>query len=68
VPSYDYRCKKCGHQFEKFQSISAEPKSSCPVCGLIAERMTAAGNGLIFKGSGFYITDYKKETKNSDKK
>ena len=68
MPTYDYKCTFCGHQFEVFQSISAEPLSECPVCGGKVERLIGGGNGLIFKGSGFYITDYKKEKKESTKK
>jgi putative FmdB family regulatory protein len=62
VPSYDYRCKECGYAFEEFQSISAEPLVSCPSCGKPAlKRLFAGGGGMIFKGSGFYHTDYKKK-------
>jgi putative FmdB family regulatory protein len=60
MPTYDYKCRDCGHQFEEFQSITAEPLSDCPECGGHVHRLIGAGNGLIFKGSGFYITDYKK--------
>ena len=60
MPTYDYVCKKCHHQFEKFQSITAEPVKVCPVCGEEAViRKITGGAGLSFKGSGFYITDYK---------
>ncbi len=68
MPTYDYRCKKCNHQFEAFQSISAEPLSECPLCGGAVERLIGRGAGLVFKGSGFYITDYKKSTKKDDSK
>jgi len=57
MPTYDYRCEN-GHRFEEFQSILAEPIRLCPVCGAKAERLISGGTGLIFKGSGFYITDY----------
>jgi putative FmdB family regulatory protein len=69
MPTYEYVCEKCGHQFEKFQSISADPLTVCPeeVCtqkrwgkGRI-RRAISGGAGLIFKGSGFYITDYRSE-------
>ncbi len=63
MPTYDYRCKSCGHQFEAFQSITAEPLTACPICNGHVSRLIGAGNGLIFKGSGFYITDYKKSQK-----
>ena len=59
MPTYEYRCPK-GHEFEAFQRITSEPVAECPVCGEKAERLLSAGTGLIFKGSGFYITDYKK--------
>ena len=61
MPTYDYTCKKCHHQFERFQSITSDPIKECPVCGEeSAIRKITGGAGLNFKGSGFYITDYKK--------
>lgn len=65
MPTYEYKCKECGHVFEKFHSINAEPVKECPVCNGNVERMIGTGIGLIFKGSGFYITDYKNK-KNKD--
>jgi len=64
MPTYEFRCPD-GHDFEKFyRSISAAPRElSCPVCGKMAERQLSAGAGLVFKGSGFYITDYGKDGK-----
>jgi putative FmdB family regulatory protein len=64
MPTYEFRCPE-GHEFEKFyRSISAAPRETlCPVCGKIAERLLSAGGGLVFKGSGFYITDYGKDGK-----
>ena len=64
MPTYEFRCPK-GHDFEKFyRSMSAAPlEAPCPVCGKIAERQMSAGAGLVFKGSGFYITDYGKDGK-----
>jgi putative FmdB family regulatory protein len=64
MPTYEFRCPK-GHEFEKFyRSMSAAPlEAPCPVCGKIAERQMSAGAGLVFKGSGFYITDYGKDGK-----
>jgi putative FmdB family regulatory protein len=60
MPTYDYECSSCGHKFELFQSMSAKPQKSCPNCGKrTAQRLIGAGGGLIFKGSGFYITDYR---------
>lgn len=58
MPTYEYRCE-AGHEFEKFQKMSDTPASTCPTCGGAAERKISAGAGLVFKGSGFYITDYK---------
>ncbi|MBU0509872.1 zinc ribbon domain-containing protein [bacterium] len=60
MPTYEYRCHS-GHRFEEFQSMLAEPIQVCPVCGDRAERLISGGTGLIFKGSGFYITDYVKK-------
>jgi len=66
MPTYEFRCPK-GHEFEKFyRSMSAAPlEAPCPTCGKIAERQMSAGAGLVFKGSGFYITDYGKDGKKS---
>lgn len=60
MPTYGYRCPSCGHEFEKFEKITAKPKSKCPQCGKRAGRVISGGVGLVFKGSGFYITDYKR--------
>ena len=61
MPTYEYLCKNCGYRFEKFQSINDEPIRECPECKKEnVERLLNGGSGLIFKGSGFYITDYKK--------
>ena len=60
MPTYEYKCRKCQHEFEEFQSISAEPVKICPECKGQVERIISGGVGLIFKGSGFYITDYKR--------
>jgi putative FmdB family regulatory protein len=63
MPTYDYRCTACDHQFEEFQSMSAKPLRRCPSCKADAlERLIGAGAGLIFKGSGFYETDYRSES------
>lgn len=61
MPTYEYECTKCGHTFEKFHSISAEPPKRCPKCRCKVRRKVGTGGGLIFKGSGFYITDYRSE-------
>lgn len=62
MPTYEYQCAK-GHAFEAFQRISERPKSRCPQCGARAKRIISGGAGLIFKGAGFYITDYGKDGK-----
>lgn len=65
MPMYDYRCKSCGHQFEVFQRMTDEPLKTCPECEGEISRLITGGTGLIFKGSGFYITDYKNESNGS---
>ena len=60
MPTYEYKCDACGHAFEKFQSMSSAPIKKCPKCGKTkVRRLIGTGAGLIFKGSGFYITDYR---------
>jgi putative FmdB family regulatory protein len=60
MPTYEYACPKCGHAFEQFQSIKDAPLTKCPKCKKTGvKRLIGGGAGLIFKGSGFYITDYK---------
>jgi len=60
MPTYDYRCAK-GHRFELFHGIKDETPKSCPRCGSPARRVPGGGAGLLFKGSGFYITDYRSQ-------
>jgi len=62
MPTYEYRCPE-GHEFEVMQKMSDRPRAKCPVCGRPAVRQISGGAGLIFKGSGFYITDYGKDGK-----
>jgi putative FmdB family regulatory protein len=62
MPTYEYRCAACGQEFEKFQRMSDEPVAECPSCGKQAERRLSGGAGFLFKGSGFYITDYRSES------
>src|SRR5262245_29713976 len=63
MPTYEYKCDACGAAFEKFQSIKAAPIKKCPSCGKNrVRRLIGTGAGLIFKGSGFYITDYRSES------
>lgn len=69
MPTYEYVCTKCGHEMEAFQSMKDAPLKQCPACkkaGL--KRKVGGGAGLIFKGSGFYITDYKKKSGTPDAK
>lgn len=61
MPTYEYECTSCGHRFEKFQSITAPPLKHCPNCGKRIKRLLGGGGGVIFKGSGFYTTDYRSE-------
>lgn len=74
MPTYDYECSKCGNVFEVLQKMSDKKLTECPKCKGKVKRLISAGSGLIFKGSGFYITDYKKQnsspacTKKSEKK
>lgn len=63
MPTYDYKCASCNHRFEAFQSITEPPVTVCPHCGgNRVVRLISPGAGLIFKGSGFYITDYRKDS------
>jgi putative FmdB family regulatory protein len=57
MPTYEYECKSCGHGFEVFQNISDAPIKECPECGKEVRRLIFGGAGVIFKGSGFYVTD-----------
>lgn len=62
MPTYEYECGACGHGFEEFQSITAEKLSKCPACGKKKlERLIGAGGAVLFKGSGFYQTDYRSQ-------
>jgi putative FmdB family regulatory protein len=67
MPTYDYRCDACGHEMEVFQSMSDDRLTECPGCGESKlRRLIGAGAGIIFKGSGFYETDYKRSRTSSD--
>ncbi|NQT32600.1 MAG: zinc ribbon domain-containing protein [Candidatus Omnitrophica bacterium] len=59
MPTYTYKCSKCGHGFEKFQKITENPLKKCPECKGPVKRLIGTGAGVIFKGKGFYQTDYK---------
>lgn len=62
MPTYEYECLKCGHVFERFQSIKDPPVSRCPSCKGKVRKLISSGAGIIFKGSGFYQTDYRSES------
>lgn len=63
MPTYEYRCKACNHEFEEFQSITAKPLKKCPSCAkLRLERLIGTGSAVMFKGGGFYETDYRSES------
>ncbi|OGW85341.1 MAG: FmdB family transcriptional regulator [Omnitrophica bacterium RIFCSPLOWO2_01_FULL_45_10] len=59
MPTYEYECEECSKRFEKFQSMTAKPLKACPECGGSVTRLIGKGSGIIFKGTGFYHTDYK---------
>ncbi len=67
MPTYDYMCEECGHHFEEFQSISAKPLTQCPKCQGRVKRLIGIGSGFLFRGSGFYITDYRSSGYKNDK-
>ena len=71
MPTYEYKCLECDHRFEAFQSMKDDPLESCPECEGSVKKLISSGAGLIFKGSGFYITDYRgdgyKEAAKKDK-
>jgi len=63
MPTYDYQCDGCGHQFELFQNMSDPVKRKCPECGTLSlKRLIGTGSGVLFKGSGFYETDYRSDS------
>jgi len=69
MPTYAYQCRDCGYYFEEFQTMTEEPLIQCPKCGKRRlQRLIGPGNGFIFKGSGFYATDYRSESYKKDKK
>ena len=68
MPTYDYQCQACEHEFELFQSMSAPVKRKCPECSkLKLKRLIGTGSGVLFKGSGFYETDYRSKSYEKDK-
>jgi putative FmdB family regulatory protein len=62
MPTYAYRCTKCGHRFELFHGIKDNARKRCPRCKSVARRVPAGGAGLLFKGTGFHITDYRSKS------
>ena len=68
MPTYEYQCQKCKRRHEAFQSITAKPLSKCPKCGGRLKRLLSRGAGFLFKGSGFYITDYRSKSYQEAKK
>ncbi len=63
MPTYDYVCNSCSHSFEKFQKMTEEPIRVCPNCGQEqVQKVIGAGSGILFKGNGFYLTDYRSES------
>ncbi|NNM53210.1 MAG: zinc ribbon domain-containing protein [Spirochaetales bacterium] len=66
MPTYDYVCQTCGHEFEAFQSMKDNPLTECPECQGPVKRKVGGGTGVIFKGSGFYINDSKKKDSKSE--
>ena len=63
MPTYEYQCSKCGHEFETFQSMTARVMKKCPACGRLSlKRLIGTGGAVLFKGSGFYATDYRSES------
>ncbi|RME90056.1 MAG: zinc ribbon domain-containing protein [Candidatus Hydrogenedentota bacterium] len=59
MPTYDYKCNECGTRFEVFHGMNESPDVHCPECNAVASKQISAGAGIVFKGSGFYVTDYK---------
>ena len=68
MPTYEYECSTCGHEFEVFQGILEKPRRKCPKCGKGVRRLMGTGSAILFRGSGFYETDYKRSGSNEDSK
>ena len=68
MPTYEYECMHCGHRFEMSQNMTARPLDKCPKCHKKIKRLIGSGSGIIFKGSGFYGTDYRKKSKSDTNK
>jgi putative FmdB family regulatory protein len=68
MPTYEYECEKCGHRFEVFQSMTERPRRRCPKCRGKVRRLLGGGAGIVFKGSGFYTTDYRSSSYKEQKR
>ena len=68
MPTYEYECEKCGHRFEVFQSMTEPPRKRCPKCRGKVRRLIGGGAGVVFKGSGFYTTDYRSSSYKEQKR
>lgn len=68
MPTYQYECLSCDHRFDKFQMMTDKPIKTCPKCHKSVRRLIGAGSGIIFKGAGFYATDYRKTKAHQDNK
>jgi len=68
MPTYEYECDKCGHRFEVFQSMTEPPRKRCPKCRGKVRRLVSGGAGIVFKGSGFYATDYRSNSYKEQKR
>lgn len=68
MPTYEYECLKCGHRFEVFQKMTDLPRKRCPKCRGKVRRLVGSGAGMIFKGTGFYATDYRSQSYKDQKK
>lgn len=66
MPTYTYECKKCGQKLDRFHGMNAKPRVKCEACGGACIRLLGKGSGIIFKGSGFYETDYKRKSSGKD--
>lgn len=67
MPTYTYRCQDCSQEYDAYQSMMEDPHTDCPSCNGRVQRLIGAGAGILFKGSGFYVTDYKSHGKNDKK-
>ena len=68
MPTYEYECDKCGHRFEVFQSMTEPPRKRCPKCRGRVRRLVSGGVGIVFKGTGFYATDYRSKSYKDQKR